>query len=99
MLQPHPFWTHLEVLNEVHFMNTICHFKAWEVRSPALQAVHDLELKQRSYGYLKTTVHTMSENVVAAPPFRQLLDTIRSLPEVQIIHAISSFKAWEVRSP
>ncbi|RVX02263.1 hypothetical protein CK203_028284 [Vitis vinifera] len=32
-------------------------------------------------------------------PFRQLLDTFRSLSEVQIMHAISRWKAWEVRSP
>ena len=32
-------------------------------------------------------------------PFRQLLDTSRSLPEVQIMHVISCLKAWEVRSP
>ena len=38
-------------------------------------------------------------NLTAAPPFRQLLDTFRSLPEVQIIHAISRWKAWEVTSP
>ncbi|RVW22788.1 hypothetical protein CK203_106468 [Vitis vinifera] len=38
-------------------------------------------------------------NFTAAPPFRQLLDTSRSLPEVQIMHAISRWKAWEVTSP
>nr|CAN77576.1 hypothetical protein VITISV_010413 [Vitis vinifera] len=38
-------------------------------------------------------------NFTAAPPFRQLLDTSRSLPEVQIMHAISHLKAWEVTSP
>ncbi|KAL6318255.1 hypothetical protein AAG906_035765 [Vitis piasezkii] len=32
-------------------------------------------------------------------PFRQLLDTFRSLPEVQIMHTISRWKAWEVTSP
>ena len=32
-------------------------------------------------------------------PFRQLLDTFRSLHEVQIMHAISRWKAWEVTSP
>ncbi|RVW64244.1 hypothetical protein CK203_046338 [Vitis vinifera] len=37
-------------------------------------------------------------NLTAAPPFRQLLDTFRSLPEVQIMHTISHLKAWEVTS-
>ncbi|RVW29436.1 hypothetical protein CK203_101664 [Vitis vinifera] len=32
-------------------------------------------------------------NFTTAPPFRQLLDTSRSLPEVQIIHAIYRWKA------
>ncbi|RVX03645.1 hypothetical protein CK203_022954 [Vitis vinifera] len=38
-------------------------------------------------------------NFTAAPPFRQLLDTSRSLPEVQIMYEISRLKAWEVTSP
>ena len=37
-------------------------------------------------------------NFIVAPPFRQLLDTSRSLPEVQIMHSISRFNAWEVTS-
>ena len=45
------------------------------------------------------SAHTMNRHVIATPPFWQLLDTIRSLSEVQIIHVISRFKAWEVRSP
>ena len=43
------------VLHGVPFMHTICFFKAWEVRSPTLQTVHELELKRRSYDHLKTT--------------------------------------------
>ena len=42
------------VLHGVPFMHTICFFKAWEFRSPTLQTVCKLELKQRSYGHLKT---------------------------------------------
>ena len=37
----------------VHFMHTICRFKAREVRSPTLQTVHKSELKWRSYGHWK----------------------------------------------
>ena len=61
-------------LPEDHFMNTIFCFKAWEVRSPALQTMNDLELKRRSYGCLKMAAQTMSGNVAAAP----LLDTFWS---------------------
>ena len=35
-------------------MYTIFCFEAWEFRSPTLQTVCKLELKQRSYGHLKT---------------------------------------------
>ena len=56
-------------LTEVHFMHTIFHFKYWEVRSPQLQMVLDLELKRRSYDRLKMTVHTVSGNIAATPHF------------------------------
>ena len=65
-----PFWQLLDTIRslpEVHFMYTISRFKAWEVRSPYLQTVIDLDLKRKSYGRLKMTMQTMSENV--APPF------------------------------
>ena len=51
------------------------------------------------YTLTSFSAHAMNKHVTAAPLFRQLLDTSRSLPEVKIIHAISPFKAWEVRSP
>ena len=34
-------------------MHTICCFEAWEVRSPIVQIVYALDLKQRSYSRLK----------------------------------------------
>ena len=48
-------------LTRVHFMHNICCFEAQEVRSPTLQMVHELELKRRSYGHLKTTVQSWVE--------------------------------------
>ena len=33
------------VLPGVHFIHTISRFESWEVRSPTLQTVHELELK------------------------------------------------------
>ena len=45
-----------EGLSGAQIMHSISLFEAWEVRSPKLQTVFDLELKRRSYGRLKTTV-------------------------------------------
>ena len=47
-----------EALTGAQIMHMICHFKAWEVRNPALQTVCDLDLKQRSYDRLKTTMQS-----------------------------------------
>ena len=55
-------------------MHTICHFKSWEVRSPELQTVLDLELKRRSYGRLKTIVQSWTE-MLQPHPILLLLDT------------------------
>ena len=49
------------VLPGVHFMHTIFRFEAREVRSPTLQTVHELELKQRSYGRLKITTSSCAK--------------------------------------
>ena len=45
-------------LYRAQIMHTICYFEALEVRSPALQMVCNLELKQRSYGCLKTNAQS-----------------------------------------
>ena len=42
-----------EVLPGAQIMHTICCFEAWEVRSPIVQIVYALDLKQRSYSRLK----------------------------------------------
>nr|CAN69386.1 hypothetical protein VITISV_006688 [Vitis vinifera] len=47
-----------EALPGAQIMHMICNFKDWEVRNPALQTVCDLDLKQRSYGRLKTTMQS-----------------------------------------
>ena len=51
------FW----VLPGVHFIYTIFCFEAQEVRSLMLQMVHELELKRRSYGHLKTTASSYAK--------------------------------------
>ena len=65
-----PFWQLLDTsrsLPEVKIMHAISHLKSWEVTSPKLQTVLDLDLKRKSYDRLKMTVQTMSGNV--ATPF------------------------------
>ena len=74
MLQLHPCGTHFGAIPGAQIIHTIFCFKAWEVRSPALQTMNDLELKRRSYGCLKMAAQTMSGNVAVAP----LLDTFWS---------------------
>ena len=46
------------VLPGVHYLHTIYHFEALEVRSWTLQTVCNLELKRKSYGHLKATAQS-----------------------------------------
>ena len=41
-------------LPEVHFLHSIYHFKAQEVKNPMLQTVRNSELKRRSYSHCKS---------------------------------------------
>ena len=73
MLQLHP---HFAIVGHIfgalpgaQIIRTICHFKYWEVRSPMLQTVLDLELKRRSYVRLKTSAKSQSENFAVETPF------------------------------
>ena len=63
----------------VHFMHTICRFEAREVRSPTLQTVHELELKRRSYGHLKTTASSCAK-------ISQLQNELRNPPLAHEFH-------------
>ena len=49
------FFRTFGALTEVHFLHTIYHFKALEVKNPTFQTVYDLELKRGRYGLRKTT--------------------------------------------
>ena len=64
-------------------MHTICCFEAREVRSPTLQTVHELELKRRSYGRLKTTASSCAK-------ISQLRNQLRNQP---FVAKISQHKA------
>ena len=54
-----------EGLSGAQIMHSISLFEAWEVRSPKLQTVFDLELKRRSYGRLKTIAQSTNGNFAA----------------------------------
>ena len=56
-----------EVLTGAQIMHTISLFESWEVRSPELQTVLDLELKWKSYGHLKTTVQSWTKMLQPHP--------------------------------
>ena len=55
-----------EGLLRAQIMYTIFLFEAWEVRSPEIQTVLDLELQRRSYGRLKTIAQSTNGNFAAA---------------------------------
>ena len=56
------FFCTFGVLPEVHFLNSICHFKDQEVNNPTLQTVYNLELKWGRYGLRKTTASSWRTN-------------------------------------
>ncbi|RVW76707.1 hypothetical protein CK203_047534 [Vitis vinifera] len=67
---------------EVQIMHAISHLKAWEVTSPQLQTVLDLDLKRKSYGCLKKTVQTMSGNL--APQFATVGHILKHFLELKL---------------
>ncbi|RVW12177.1 hypothetical protein CK203_084274 [Vitis vinifera] len=48
------FFCTFGALTEVHFLHSIYHFKAQEVKNPMLQTVRNSELKRRSYSHCKS---------------------------------------------
>ena len=58
-------------LPEVQFLHAIYHFKAFEVKNPTLQTVHDLELKRGRYGFRKTTALGLCEIRTTPSKFAQ----------------------------
>ncbi|KAL6347251.1 hypothetical protein AAG906_013687 [Vitis piasezkii] len=59
------FWS----TSEVHFLHSIYHFKALEVKNPTVQTVYDLELKRGSYGLRKTTAPVISYELLEGEVF------------------------------
>ena len=58
-------------------MHSIYHFKAWEVRNPMLQMMHDLDLKRRSYGRLKTDYAKVRKFRTLKSKVRKILSKVR----------------------
>ena len=77
-------WTHFGALYGAQIIHTISHFEFWEVMSPDLQTVLDLELKRKSYGRLKTNVQSWIE-MLQPHPISLLLDTfLKHLLELKL---------------
>ncbi|KAL6342961.1 hypothetical protein AAG906_016981 [Vitis piasezkii] len=80
--EPHPHFATVGhifgALPGAQIIHTICHFKSWEVRSPMLQTVLDLELKRRSYVRLKTSAKSQSGNFAAETPFGRVFRSCKT---------------------
>ena len=78
-----------EGLPGAQIMHTISLFESWEVRSPELQTVLDLELKRRSYGRLKMIAQSTNENFAATkwatkiPLLRKIHPPLRKCSKLQ----------------
>ncbi|RVX02785.1 hypothetical protein CK203_016388 [Vitis vinifera] len=67
-------------LPEVHFLHSIYHFKAQEVKNPMLQTVHDSELKRRSYSHFKQITPKCCEISLLLREFRSLFVQCYGIP-------------------
>ncbi|RVX10195.1 hypothetical protein CK203_016167 [Vitis vinifera] len=67
-------------LPEVHFLHSIYHFKAQEVKNPMLQTVHDSELKRRSYSHYKQITPKCCEISLLLREFRSLFVQCYGIP-------------------
>ena len=56
------FFRTFGVLPEVHFLHSIYHFKAQEVKNPMLQTVRNSDLKWRSYSHCKPITPSWRKN-------------------------------------
>ena len=67
-------------LTEVHFLHSIYHFKAQEVKNPMLQMVRDSELKRRSYSHWKQITPKCYEISLLLREFRSLFVQYYGIP-------------------
>ena len=67
-------------LSKVHFLHSIYHFKAQEVKNPMLQAVCDSELKRRSYSHCKSITLKCCEISLLLREFRSLFVQCYGIP-------------------
>ena len=74
------FFRTFGALPEVHFLHSIYHFKAQEVKNPMLQTVHDSEFKQRSYSHCKQITPKCCEISLLLREFRSLFVQCYGIP-------------------
>ena len=67
-------------LPQVHFLHSIYHFKAQEVKNPMLQTVRDSELKRRSYSHCKQITPKCCEISLLLREFRSLFVQCYGIP-------------------
>ncbi|RVW78225.1 hypothetical protein CK203_054721 [Vitis vinifera] len=67
-------------LPKVHFLHSIYHFKAQEVKNPMLQTVRDSELKRRSYSHCKQITPKCCEISLLLREFRSLCVQCYGIP-------------------
>ena len=82
------------VLPRVHLIHTIFLFETLEVRSPILQTVCKSELKQRSYGRLKTTASICAKisqlrNQLRNQPFVAKISQLQNHLQAHVCHFAS----------
>ncbi|RVW88675.1 hypothetical protein CK203_043818 [Vitis vinifera] len=74
------FFCTFGALPEVHFLHSIYHFKAQEVKNPMLQTVCDSELKRRSYSHCKQITPKCCEISLLLREFRSLFVQCYGIP-------------------
>ena len=87
------FFRTFGVLLEVHFLHTIYHFKALEVKNPTLQTMHDLELKWGRYGLRKTTAPGLCEIRTTPSGCAKLVRNSHNTFKIRTIHAWCEFSS------
>ena len=67
-------------ISEVHFLHSIYHLKAQEVKNPMLQMARDSELKRRSYSHCKSITLKCCEISLLLREFRSLFAQCYGIP-------------------
>ena len=85
-------------LTEVHFLHSIYHFKAKEVKNLILQTVCDSELKRRSYSHCKQiTLKCCEISLLLQSDFVALFVRLRNLADLVFTCEMVLSASWYLR--